>query len=216
MRAEIDSGCAQTGSVAQDPNGIPNLDATEQARWNAMTSAIRGMAEGARDGSLDAEGIEATLGQIRQIDVDMARIRDSLHVPEDAGTYRDRLVAVVLRIPDGWGRWIECDAGWYPIIADLDARLTALDPVYQIQQVKEKYGALRFYASTQSPDEPTQTQFDELITDAEQRSAVTCERCGTAGVLMRTAGRWYKTLCDECASMGGDRFRPVGGHGGTT
>jgi hypothetical protein len=71
-----------------DGRDISELSPTEKARWIAVTSALRGMAESARDGSLDAEGAEATLGQIRQIELDMARIRDSLHVPEDAGAHR--------------------------------------------------------------------------------------------------------------------------------
>jgi hypothetical protein len=193
-----------------DGRDIPELSPTEKARWIAVTSALRGMAESARDGSLDAEGAEATLGQIRQIELDMARIRDSLHVPEDAGAHRKRLIAMLLRIPDGWGRWIECDAGWYPIIVNLDDDLVALDPVYEIQQVKEKYGTLRFYASTQVGDDQTQDRFRELIAAAEQRSAGACERCGAPGELMRSARRWYKTLCPRCArAIGSDEYQPL-------
>ncbi|TCN53554.1 hypothetical protein EV641_106200 [Rhodococcus sp. SMB37] len=62
---------------------------------------------------------------------------------EDAGEYTDRLRRILLRIPDGRGRRISTDKGWYPIIARLDEELAALDPEYQVLRVKEKFGGLR-------------------------------------------------------------------------
>ena len=36
-------------------------------------------------------------------------------------------------------------AGWEQLIVDLDARLAAIDPDYAVAQIKEKFGALRYY-----------------------------------------------------------------------
>ena len=55
-------------------------------------------------------------------------------------------------------------------------------------QVKEKFGTLRFY--TNGGDE----QIYGMIRMAESMSAVTCEECGAPG---KTRGRgWIYTACD--------------------
>lgn len=99
----------------------PQLNDVERARWDAVRSAISGFARSMRAGDLDAGGFDATWQQVRQIDVDLARVRDALHVPDDAGEFAAPLEALLRRIPDGWGRWISCDAGWYQLVVDLDA-----------------------------------------------------------------------------------------------
>jgi len=56
-------------------------------------------------------------------------------------------------------------------------------------QVKEKYGTLRFYMSSETQE------MSNLISVAEDLSAVTCETCGKPG---KERGRgWYYTACDE-------------------
>jgi hypothetical protein len=37
---------------------------------------------------------------------------------------------------------------WMPAILELNDKLSMLDPDYKISQVKEKFGGLRFYATT--------------------------------------------------------------------
>lgn len=76
-------------------------------------------------------------------------VPDEIEVPEDAGEYADALAAILRRIPEHWGRWLSIDAGWYPIIARLDAQLATLDPDYELHQVKEKFGGLRYYTHTE-------------------------------------------------------------------
>ena len=44
--------------------------------------------------------------------------------------------------------------GWIPIIDQLDKDITELDPDYSIDQVKEKMGGLRYYASFEEPELP--------------------------------------------------------------
>lgn len=58
-----------------------------------------------------------------------------------------------------------------------------------IQQVKEKFGTLRFYVDY------TTDRVDNYIEFAERMSAKTCEVCGNPGTMRST--RWLKVLCDE-------------------
>ena len=72
------------------------------------------------------------------------------HVPADAGIYAEGYLRILNRIPLGWGKWISCDKGWYKLLTELEADLAEIFPFYAINQVKEKYGTLRFY--TANPD----------------------------------------------------------------
>ena len=55
------------------------------------------------------------------------------------------IAAILQRIPETWGREIRCEKGWYPLIISLDSELAAIYPDYELQQVKEKFGTLRYY-----------------------------------------------------------------------
>jgi hypothetical protein len=203
----IDTG---TVSATDEP---PQLSELEQARWAAARSAIGGLAQSLADGRLDTEAVEATVGQLRQINVDLAKIRDAIHLPNDAAEFAGALTALLRRIPNGWGRWIDCEAGWYPILADLETTLSAVDPDYTVLQIKEKFGTLRFYCATEASDDDGRRRFDELVGRAEQNSAATCERCGAPGAIHSTASGWLKTLCAPCAEQianaGGSAYRPI-------
>lgn len=110
------------------------------------------------------------------------------------------LAPVLTRIPIRWGPYIDVEPGWYALIVETDAQLAALDPDYVVLQVKEKFGALRYYCQP-SGDDPAPEVCDALdaITDeAERKSATICERCGQPGRLSDFAGR-LKTLCQRCA-----------------
>lgn len=80
---------------------------------------------------IDREGLDALL--------------NTVHVPEDAGEHADALRRILERIPERWGRWISCSSGWYPLIIELDQKLAEIYPEYELHQVKEKYGTLRYY-----------------------------------------------------------------------
>lgn len=58
-------------------------------------------------------------------------------------------------------------------------------------QVKEKFGTLRFYMTSETEE------MSAAIREAEHKSAETCEDCGSPGVLRR--GGWVLTQCDKCA-----------------
>lgn len=130
------------------------------------------------------------------VDNDFAESLNALHMPKDAGEYAGALEVLMRRIPDGWGRWISCGAGWYPIIVELDRDLASLDPDYELHQVKEKFGGLRFYAHSGNPD--VREAFAARIEQAEQLCDRTCETCGAPGELHNEFS-WLRTLCDQHA-----------------
>ncbi len=81
-----------------------------------------------------------------------------------------------------------CDDGWFDLIYQLSKDITALDPKATANQIKEKFGGLRFYATVQN-----EKAFD-LIHKAEKESYKTCETCGKKGILRKNLG-WILTLC---------------------
>jgi hypothetical protein len=94
-----------------------------------------------------------------------------------------------------WG--LECNDGWYDLIDKLCADLLALNPTVVADQVKEKFGGLRFYAHFMA-DEVNRKNDEvwDLISKAEDESFKICEVCGAEGQLS-TTGSWLKTLCPE-------------------
>lgn len=91
----------------------------------------------------------------------------------------------------------ECGDGWFPIIWELCNELNNLylqngvNPNNIIvQQIKEKYGTLRFYTGGLIEGG------NDIINKYEDLSAETCEVCGKQGKLTDT--RWVQTLCDDC------------------
>ena len=127
-----------------------------------------------------------------------AAVLDSMHIPKDAGEHRDALIRMMLHIPADWGRSVDCDAGWFGLLADLDADLAHLDPEYILQAVRQKYGGLRYYAEPSVPDAAIRDAFHERIDAAERESMSICERCAHPGIL-HERGDWLRTLCPECA-----------------
>lgn len=107
------------------------------------------------------------------------------------------------KFADGWSNYIEVDEGWYQIVLDCDAELTALDPDYSILQIKEKFGGLRYYTmlSDQANGDPElRDKIDAVITKYENLALQTCEATGRPGVMMRSVGGWCKTLNPEYAA----------------
>ena len=105
------------------------------------------------------------------------------------------------KISPSFGKYINIDEGWYQIVVDCDKELTVIDPNYQILQIKEKFGGLRFYMTP--CNNTTKEQRDkmyEVISRYEAKAAQTCEATGQPGVLMRSIGGWLKTLNPEYAA----------------
>ena len=99
---------------------------------------------------------------------------------------------------------IDCGDGWYTIIdtlcgsmqSHIDAKIEGLDKEdtehYQVvaEQVKEKYGTLRFYHY--NGDE----YISGMIRMAESMSSKICEDCGSKSEVV-TKG-WIRNLCMNC------------------
>lgn len=110
-----------------------------------------------------------------------------------------------------WG--FDCGDGWYNIINQLCNNIQSHidwrnsqrelllkdnpynrpipDEIHQVvvDQVKEKFGTLRFYYH--GGDDV----IDGMVRMAESMSSVTCETCGKPG--KTRSGGWIRTLCDE-------------------
>jgi hypothetical protein len=91
--------------------------------------------------------------------------------------------------------YLECDSGWNDIIADIHSKIVILHPKYEIFQIKEKFGGLRFYIEG-VPDELFDEIYD-IIGDGEKLSYKTCEICGDEGKLSKL-GWLVKTVCKNC------------------
>ena len=97
------------------------------------------------------------------------------------------------RIDAGLNCWSSIGKGWLQIILDLDEELSKLDPNYTIDQIKEKFGTLRFYAS--GFDGVDYNLVSKAIELAETRSSRTCDICGKPGKLCGKG--WLVTRCEE-------------------
>lgn len=96
------------------------------------------------------------------------------------------------------GAYPECLAGWYQLILDLDAKISSIEPGYKVDQVKEKFGGLRFYYDQMSIDDDSRERVDKLVDAAEAKAFTTCEVCGVSDSTVTTSGpSWVKTLCTE-------------------
>lgn len=106
------------------------------------------------------------------------------------------ILAMTGRVPAGfyvgWGRWMTLkDAqacvgpGWAGLVKEgFDL---CLKRGWRINQIKEKFGGLRFYCNDSWPIEQIHI---------EDRSFAICEECGAPG--KPRPGGWTKTLCDAC------------------
>jgi hypothetical protein len=85
--------------------------------------------------------------------------------------------------------------GWEPLVDELHAEVLKRFPGVVVEQVKEKFGGLRYYVAKRSINESTSA----LIHEYEARSLRTCEWCGTTeGVEVKAPeGRWLKALCSS-------------------
>lgn len=123
---------------------------------------------------------------------------------------------------------ISAGDGWYQLLWDLCSEITEAykeagkEPDIQIDQIKEKYGTLRFYYSFDG--EPWEVHAIDVLGDTglgamrlmpegegnalkqkiadivrkyEKQSGTVCEMCGKLGKL-RTDRMWIRTLCDAC------------------
>jgi hypothetical protein len=95
---------------------------------------------------------------------------------------------------DGWFDilWRLCEE-LEPLVAELEA--TGGVP-FEVLQVKEKFGGLRFYVNCRND-----AAIRQRIGIAADESFRSCEICGQPGELRD--GSWIKTLCDQHACVEG-------------
>ena len=96
-----------------------------------------------------------------------------------------------------WG--FECGEGWFNILDQLmgniqhhiDWKVKQGQDIAQVEvnQIKEKFGGLRFYY--QGGDD----QIHGMVQMAESFAGTLCEDCG--GIGTRRSGGWIRTLCDK-------------------
>lgn len=92
----------------------------------------------------------------------------------------------------------ECGDGWQYILWRLCEQIEVelakdyeLKQQFEVVQVKEKFGGLRFYTNVGND------AIYDLISKAEDESYGTCEVCGEPATLIEN-NRWYKTICEIC------------------
>lgn len=112
-----------------------------------------------------------------------------------------QLVPLLLRFFKPWVAYIETDIGWDSLLIELDDVLSSYDPEYGLEQVKEKFGGLRFYWVPVTVDygDPSFHEMQRIVAQYEALSFLTCEACSKSGELRNIRGHgWLRTLCDRC------------------
>ena len=92
---------------------------------------------------------------------------------------------------------VSTNPGWYPLVEKLLLDIRALpkdDGLVRINQIKEKFGGLRFYAEV-SGSEEYKERVRGMIEQAEKEASHTCEFCSEPGTF-RTGG-WMRVTCDK-------------------
>ncbi len=109
--------------------------------------------------------------------------------------FRNRMHERFPKMFEGKYGGFACGPGWWSMLETLCGVIQShIDhkkgacPQVTVEQIKEKFGTLRFYV--QGGDDYT----DGAISLAESLSAGMCEECGAPG--KRTSEGWIKTLCD--------------------
>lgn len=84
--------------------------------------------------------------------------------------------------------------GWEPLVDELHAYVLTIWPDIVVEQVKEKFGGLRYYFAA-VPD--GNMRINAIFQRYEARSFETCEWCGAPAETKPNKRGWLKTLCPE-------------------
>jgi hypothetical protein len=87
-----------------------------------------------------------------------------------------------------------CPPGWVDIVWRLSEKLEPIG--VQCDQVKEKFGSLRFYTHGLASFEAESAALP-LIRAAEDEAARTCDLCGKPGQLGKLTPTYVRLLCPE-------------------
>lgn len=97
---------------------------------------------------------------------------------------RDLLLKILPNRSDDMDSWI----GHFQRLG-LKAFVWHPDTGFRVDQVKEKFGTLRYYCSSNKT-------IDKYISMAEALTGITCEVCGKPGK-MESPGGWYSVVCKD-------------------
>lgn len=86
--------------------------------------------------------------------------------------------------------------GWVGIVDELISDLIELGWNKDLQQVKEKFGGLRFYIGGGEYDDDVWQAIQDRTEEASVESTYTCEVCGEEGE-RKTIGGYIQTLCTD-------------------
>lgn len=106
-----------------------------------------------------------------------------------------------------------CGDGWRQLIESLVIKLDALKIPYEVMQVKEKFGGLRFrFNLDEQQPEDVWEKFHDLVSKTEQASYGICEFCAEPAVDVKAWNNWWvRAHCQKCgdqASKEGLSWRP--------
>lgn len=104
--------------------------------------------------------------------------------------------------------------GWYNLLDEACAKIEKileesykdypLDPdgigAFRVEQIKEKFGMLRFYFSFHTHDSKAFEEITNIVDKAELDSSDICEVTGKPGEVC-VAGCWFKTLSEEVRQL---------------
>lgn len=93
------------------------------------------------------------------------------------------------RMHGGWAGQFYIGPGWIHIVVELDKKIASKFPNYEVYQVKEKFGGLRYYTSVDRDEDVR-----DWINFAEGKASVTCEECGEPGKMTQISYLMV-TLC---------------------
>jgi hypothetical protein len=97
---------------------------------------------------------------------------------------------------------ISIPPGWLKLVDSLNMQLAHISPGYEIYQIKEKFGRLRFYAkyvprSNETDQKVAESIFESIIHSAEMTSANMCDQCGKWATTDTDANGWLRTRCEN-------------------
>jgi hypothetical protein len=91
---------------------------------------------------------------------------------------------------------VDCEEGWWPIIAELDRQIAAIAPGYEVHQIKEKFGGLRFYYGAGAT--ANDARIGVLIAQAGSGCGADLQGVRRAPGRARGNG-WIRTVCEKHA-----------------
>lgn len=104
-------------------------------------------------------------------------------------------------IGDDWRE--DMPSGWLPLLDKFEEFLQNMKKenpkfIFEIGQLKEKFGAIRLYYSTSNLTQSQAERLSNAVDQMEKESEFTCNVCGTKAT-HRSRG-WVLPYCRQCAA----------------